>query len=84
MKLKLTLDRFEGGFGVCFDENDVQYDIPRASLGSLDEGDIFLISHANGVFSDAEHLKDETEAKREKIRARLNKLFEKSKTEDRS
>lgn len=82
MRLKLTLDRFEGDFGVCFDENDAQYDIPRTSLGSLDEGDIFLISHADGIFSDPEPLKDETEAKREKIRARLNKLFERSKKED--
>ena len=82
MKLKLTLDRYEGDLGVCFDGDDRQYEIPKGVLGSLEEGDIFMISHSDGVFSDPEFLKQETEEKREKLRLRLNRIFARSKKED--
>ena len=82
MKLKLTLDRYEGDFGVCFDENDMKYDIPRSVIPSINEGDIFLISLCGAEFSDPEPQIEETEERRRKIRARLNKIFERSKKED--
>lgn len=79
MKIKLTLDRFEGDFGVCFDADGKKYDIPKSVLADLDENDIFLASFDGHTFSDIEFLKEETEEKYLKMKQRLHNLFNKSK-----
>ena len=77
MKIKLTLDRFEGNFGVCIDADGNKYDIPRHVLK---ENDIFLASFDGKSFSEIELLQNETEEKKEAMRSRLNKLFERCKS----
>ena len=79
MRIKLTLDRFEGDFGVCFDTDGKKYDVPKSVLANLDENDIFLAFFDGKTFSDIEILKEETEQKRLKMKQRLNNLFNKSK-----
>lgn len=80
MKIKLTLDRFEGKFGVCIDADGNKYDIPILALADLKENDIFLASFDGESFSEIELLQKETEEKKEAMRSRLNKLFERSKS----
>lgn len=80
MKIKLTLDRFEGNFGVCIDADGNKYDIPRHVLAKLDESDIFIASFDGETFSEIELLQKETEEKKEAMRSRLNKLFERCKS----
>lgn len=82
MKIKMTLDRFEENFGVCFDQNDQQFDIPRNVLSGICEGDIFLISYSGGVFSDPEPLTEETEQQKAELKARLNRIFSRSQNKE--
>lgn len=82
MKIKLTLDRFEGDFGVCLDENGKSYDVPKSVLCGIEENDIFLATFDGGSFFEIELLTDETKERKERIRARLNKIFTNSKKED--
>ena len=82
MKIKMTLDRFEENFGVCFDQNDQQFDIPRNVLSGICEGDIFLISYSGGVFSDPEPLTEETEQRKAELKARLNRIFSRSQNKE--
>lgn len=82
MKIKMTLDRFEENFGVCFDQNDRQFDIPKDALSGIREGDIFLIS-CNGVtFSDPEPLTKETEHRKAALQARLDRIFARSQNKE--
>lgn len=78
MKIKLTLDRFEGDFGICLDEDGKSYDVPKAVLCGISENDIFLAEIDSDSFSNIELLADETAERKERIRARLNKILAKS------
>ena len=82
MKIKMTLDRFEENFGVCFDQNDQQFDIPRNVLSGVCEGDVFLISCSDGVFSNPEPLTEETEQRKAALTARLNRIFSRSQNKE--
>ena len=79
MKIKLTLDRFEGDFGVCLDECGNKYDVPKSLLEGLSESDIFLATQEGDCFSEIEPLREETERKKAEIKERLNRLFKKNK-----
>ena len=82
MKIKLTLDRFEGDFGICLDENGKSYDVPKAVLCGISENDVFLAEFDGDAFSNIELLADETAERKERIRARLNRILARSKKED--
>lgn len=69
--MKITIDRFEGEYAVCEDEAGKFIDIPKADIPKgAKEGDI-LSKADNGYRIE----KAETEAKREEIKKRMNKLF---------
>ncbi len=75
MILKLVLDRYEEDFGVCLDENDRSYDIPRDVLGNMRENDIFNIEYDGENFSSPVLLAEETERVKESVSRRMNRLF---------
>ncbi len=72
MELKLTVDRIEEGFSVCFDSNEKQYKI----RGSFPEGAVLICETGDGgelkVISISA---EETEEKKSKNAARLAALF---------
>ena len=82
MKLKLTLDRFEGDFGVCLDQDGKSYDVPRSILCGICENDIFLANFDGDTFSDIEPLPEETAERKAFMRSRLEKLLERPKKEN--
>lgn len=75
MILKLVLDRYEEDLGVCLDENDRSYDIPRDVLGNMRENDIFNIEYDGENFSSPVLLAEETERVKESVSRRMNRLF---------
>ena len=82
MKKKLTLDRFEGNFGVCLDTDGKSYDIPKSALCGIEENDIFFAIFNGESISEIELLAEETKERKEKMISKLNKLFANSKKED--
>ena len=65
--MKVTIDRFEGDFAVCEIEKGRFANLPKAFVPGAKEGDIVSI----------DILAEETEEKKEKLKARLNGLFSK-------
>ena len=77
MFVKLTIDRFENGYAVCFDDNEKKYDIPKNTLPNLREDDIFTADMSqDGKVSNVNYLKEETERKKAEILENYQKLFE--------
>lgn len=69
--MKYIIDRFEGEYAVCEVEAGRFIDIPKADIPKgAKEGDI-LSKTDNGYRIE----KAETEAKREEIKKRMNRLF---------
>lgn len=78
MRIKLTLDRYEGSFGVCFDEAGIKYDVPKNVLDGLSDGDIFTVLFDGKEYSSVIFLQEETFEKKNSLNTRLHKLFERS------
>jgi len=69
--MKIIIDRFEGNFAVCETEEKKFIDIPKADIPEgAKEGDILSKTDKGYNIEKAE-----TEAQREKIKTRMNKLF---------
>ena len=64
--MKVVIDRFEGFYAVCEIEKGRFANIPVALVPGAKEGDIVSI----------EILRDETEEKKEKLKSKLNGLFQ--------
>ena len=75
MTLKLVLDRYEENLGVCLDDDNKRYYIPKEILGDMRVNDIFNIEFDGEGFSSPVLLSDETEQKKEEISNRMKKLF---------
>lgn len=78
MRIKLTLDRYEGDFGVCFDKDGRKHDIPENVLIGLSDGDIFTVLFDGKEYSSVIFLQEETFEKKSSLNTRLHKLFERS------
>ena len=69
--MKITIDRFEGEYAVCEVETGKFIDVPKADIPKgAKEGDI-LSKADNGYRIE----KAETEAKKDEIKKRMNRLF---------
>ena len=75
MTLKLVLDRYEENLGVCLDDDNKRYYIPKEILGDMKVNDIFNIEFDGENFSSPVLLVEETEKKKEEISQRMKKLF---------
>ncbi len=77
--MRFSLDRFEGDFAVCYDEDDNKYDFPR-SLVNLEAGALFTaVLDSDGNPTDVLYLAEETAAKKAQLKKRLDSLFNRSK-----
>lgn len=69
--MKYSIDRIEGSFAVCEDENGKFADIEVSTLPEgVGEGDIISIENGKAVF-----LKEETEERRRKIQQKRKDIF---------
>ncbi|RGX54517.1 MULTISPECIES: DUF3006 domain-containing protein [Anaerotruncus] len=69
---RYTVDRFEGGFAVCLNEENVQREVPLLLLPEeVREGDVLILEY--GMWRIDE---DETAARRERIEKKLESLWE--------
>lgn len=70
---KFIIDRFEGVFAVCEDENQAFINIPKYKLPlEIKEGDCLKLDE-DGIFRiDRDYTKD----KKDQIREKINRLFE--------
>ncbi len=79
MPTRFSLDRFEGDYAVCYDENDNKYDFPK-SLVTLEVGALFTaILDENGNPAEIQYLAEETAAKKAQLKKRLSSLFSRKK-----
>lgn len=79
MTLKLVLDRYEEGIGVCLDFDDKKYLIPQEILGDIKENDVFNIELDGERFHSPQVLIEETNNRKEHISKRMKRLFNISK-----
>jgi hypothetical protein len=69
--MKYSIDRIEGNFAVCEDENGKFTDIEVSTLPEgVGEGDIIAIENGEAVF-----LKEETEERRRKIQQKRREIL---------
>lgn len=70
--MRLIIDRFEGSYAVCEDENKNMLSIPRSKLPiGINEGSV-LIASESGITVDYE----ETAQRAERIKKKMDGLFE--------
>ena len=75
---KLQVDRFEEGFAVLLDENDMPINVPKDAFGfELHEGDILDVEFDGDRAISAVFLEKETLAVKERIAALRKRLREK-------
>ena len=75
MTLKLVLDRYEEHLGVCLDNDNKRYYIPREILDDMKVNDIFNIEFDGKTFSSPVLLVEETDKKKQEISQRMRKIF---------
>ena len=75
MTLKLVLDRYEENLGVCLDNDNQRYYIPREILGNMKVNDIFNIEFDGETFSSPVLLVEETDKKKQEISQKMRKIF---------
>ncbi len=74
---KLRVDRIEEGIAVAFSEDGTEYRIPQ-EFAAVQESDILMATiHENGEVTTVEVLREETQEKKQRLRSRLKKLFNK-------
>ena len=75
---KLQVDRFEEGFAVLIDDDDMPIDVPRDLFGfALHEGDILAVKFEGDKPVSAVFLEEETAAVKARVEALRRKLREK-------
>ena len=75
MTLKLVLDRFEEGIGVCLNDDNQQFLISGEILQNVKENDIFTIEFDGESFHSPKVLVEETEKKKSDVSKRMKRLF---------
>ncbi len=79
MPIRFSLDRFEGDYAVCYDENDNKYDFPK-TIVNLEAGALFTATlDSNGNPTDIQYLAEETATKKAQLKKRLSSLFNRNK-----
>ena len=63
-ELLLVIDRFEGSFAVCIDDDENVFNLDKAGLASLAEGDCFLAQADGNNVRFLRALPDETARQR--------------------
>jgi hypothetical protein len=75
----LTIDRFEGRFAVCFDDEEREFNIERIALPDMKEGDCFLAELTEEKLAFVRALPEETARRRSEAEAMLSAIFSKNK-----
>lgn len=78
-ELLLVVDRFEGSFAVCIDDDENVFNINKTALSGLAEGDCFLAEQDGDALCFVRDLPDETARRRAEAAAMLAALFSKNK-----
>lgn len=79
MTIRFSLDRFEGDYAVCYDEQGNKFDFPR-SLVPLEAGSLFTAKlDEKRLPVDIHYLAEETAQKRSELKGRLHALFHRTK-----
>ena len=79
MRSVFSVDRIEGDIAVCISDDDVQLDLPLASLSGLALHDVFSAEYDNGLLTDIHPMPEEKEKRLNSNRDRLKRLLERSK-----
>ena len=80
-KVKTVIDRIEGDFLVCCDDDTMQIrHLARADYPHLRPNDVLLITEDDGALLSLEHLKEETDTRLRKAEARMHRLFKRKKS----
>ena len=74
-ELLLVIDRFEGSFAVCIDDDENVFNLDKAGLASLAEGDCFLAQADGNNFRFVRALPDETARRKAEAASMLAALF---------
>lgn len=77
-ELLLVVDRFEGGSAVCIDDDENVFNLDKAALSGLAEGDCFLARIDGNKVCFVRALPDETARRKEEAAAMLAALFSKN------
>lgn len=78
-EILLTIDRFEGRFAVCFDDEEREFNIERIVLPDMKEGECFLAEQDGDKFCLVRALPEETARRRAEAEAMLSAIFSKNK-----
>lgn len=79
MTIRFSLDRLEGDYAVCYDEQGNKFDFPK-SLVPLKTGSLFTAElDEQGLPFDIHYLAEETAQKKSELKGRLDALFRRSK-----
>lgn len=79
--LKTAVDRIEGEFLVCCDDETMQIrHLLRTDYPHLQPNDVLLITEENGEILSLEHLKEETEMRLREAEERMHRLFKRKKS----
>jgi hypothetical protein len=77
-ELLLVVDRFEGGFAVCVDDDENVFNFDKTALSDVAEGDCFLAERDGDKVSFVRALPDETARRKAEAAAMLAALFAKN------
>lgn len=77
-ELLLVVDRFEGDFAVCVDDDENVFDLDKTALSGLNEGDCFLAARDGDKLCFVKALPDETARRKAEAAAMLAALFSKN------
>ncbi len=79
MPTRFSLDRFEGDFAVCYDDENKKYDFPKKTV-PFEAGALFTaILDENGIPREIRFLEEETAAQKAAMKKRLTALFQRNK-----
>jgi hypothetical protein len=77
-ELLLVVDRFEGGFAVCVDDDENVFNLDKTALSDVAEGDCFLAARDGDKLCFVKALPDETARRKAEAAAMLAALFSKN------
>ena len=77
-ELLLVVDRFEGDFAVCVDDDENVFNLDKTALSGLTEGDCFLAERDGDKLCFVRALPDETARRKAEAAAMLAALFSKN------
>ncbi len=70
-ELFLAVDRIEGGFAVCYDDNEQRYDLPLCDVDlpeQIGEGDVLQLTEDGRLLPDPEEKRRRQQANLELLR----------------